>query len=238
MAPPSRATIEPASSNGNGEGETALYCRVSTEDQSAERQQNETFEYATERLGVSPAHVGVYLDKSTGRDIERKAFQQLMSRVREDSVDRVIVTEVSRLSRSLRDLSTVIETVVDEHDTGMHILDMNLALEPGDDDPYQRAFVNIMGTIAQLEADMIQERTRSGMLAAESQGKHLGKPPFGFDVNDGYLTPNEDYDTAVEVLERIERGESKRSTARFAGVSRSTVGRIVDRADLYREFAD
>lgn len=39
-----------------------------------------------------------------------------------------------------------------------------------------------------------------------------------------------------EILERIEKGESKRPVARFAGVSRSTVGRILDRAELYRDY--
>lgn len=158
-----------------------------------------------------------------------------MDQVCAGDVDRVIVLEVSRLSRSMRDLATPVETIVDESDTGLHILDISLAIEPGEDYPYQRAFLNIMGTIAQLEADMIRERTRSGIKAAKAAGKHTGRPPFGFDVNGGYLTPNENYDTAIEILERIEKGESKRSTARFAGVSRSTVGRILDRADLYRD---
>lgn len=133
-------------------------------------------------------------------------------------------------------LATTIETIVDEHDTGLHVLDMSLAIEPGDEgDPYQRAFMNIMGTIAQLEADMIRERTRSGIEAAKQTGKHTGRPPFGFDVADGYLTPNDEYDVVVEIVERIEKGESKRSTARFAGVSRATIDRILDRKDMYQE---
>lgn len=41
-------------------------------------------------------------------------------------------------------------------------------------------------------------------------------------------------DTAVEILKQIEKGKSKRSTARFAGVSWLTTGRIPDRANLYR----
>ena len=216
-------------------GHTALYTRVSTTDQSLDRQKEETWNYAAETLDVDPGDIEIYEDTGTGRDTQRDGYQSLMSDIRADEVARVIVLEVSRLSRSMRDLATTVETIVDESATGLHILDMNLALEPEDDDPYQRAFLNIMGTIAQLEADMIRERTRSGIEAAKAAGKHTGRPPFGFDVNEGYLTPNEDYDTAVEILERIEKGESKRSTARFAGVSRSTVGRILDRADLYRD---
>lgn len=137
----------------------------------------------------------------------------------------------------MHDLTTTVETIVDENDTGLHILDMNLSLESDEDDPYQRAFLNITGTIAQLEADMIRERVRSRIEAARSHSKHTGRVPFGFGVGpEGYLTPNEDYDLAVEVLERVAKGESKRATARFAGVSRSTVGRITDRVELYREF--
>ena len=217
-------------------GHTALYACVSTDDQSLARQKEETWNYATETLDVAPGEIEVYEDTDTGRDTQRDGYQELIQRVRDGEIARVIVLEVSRLNRSMRDLATTVETIVDESDTGLHILDMNLALEPGDDDPYQRAFLNIMGTIAQLEADMIRERTRSGIEAAKAAGKHTGRPPFGFDVNEGYLTPNENYDTAVEILERIEKGESKRSTARFAGVSRSTVGRILDRADLYRDY--
>lgn len=217
-------------------GTTALYARVSTADQSLDRQKEEMWTYATETIDVEPGQIEIYEDTGTGRDTERDGYQQLLNDVRSGDVDRVVALEVSRLSRSMRDLAATVETVVDENNAGLHILDMNLALEPGEDDPYQRAFLNIMGTIAQLEADMINERVRSGIEAAKRNGKHTGRPPFGFDVNDGYLTPNGDYDVAIAVIERIEKGESKRSTARFAGVSRSTVGRILDRKDLYREF--
>lgn len=85
---------------------------------------------------------------------------------------------------------------------------------------------------------MIRGRTRLGIEAAKQAGKHTGRPPFGFDVTNGYLTPNQDYDVAVEIIERIEKGESKRSTARFAGVSRATIDRILDRKDLYREHEE
>lgn len=191
---------------------------MSTEDQSLDRQKTEAWDYAVDDLGIDPSAIVVYQDKSTGRDTQRDGFQKLMTDVHNGAIDRVISLEVSRLSRSMRDLATTVEMIVDENDTGLHILDMNLAFEPDCDEPYQRAFLNIMGTIAQLESDMISERTRSGIEAAKRAGKHTGRPPFGFDTNRGYLTPNEDYDTAVKVLERIEKGKSKRSAARYGGV--------------------
>lgn len=220
------------------QGKTAIYVRVSTDDQSLDRQRNETWDYATETLGVPPKAIIVYEDTGTGRDTQRPGFQLMMERVQAGDVDRVIVLEVSRLSRSMRDLATTVDMLVDEYDTGLHIMNMNISLEPDCDEPYQRAFVNIMGSLAQLEADMIRERVRSGIEAAKAAGKHHGRPPFGFDSNDGYLSPNENYDIAVEVLDRIAKGESVRSTARYAGVTRSTVRRIAEREELYRESVD
>lgn len=55
-------------------GETALYCRVSTEDQSLNRQQTETYEYATERIGADPSTISVYEDKATRRNTDRDEF--------------------------------------------------------------------------------------------------------------------------------------------------------------------
>ena len=73
-----------------------------------------------------------------------------------------------------------------------------------------------------------------GLTAAREQGKHTGRAPFGFDVGpEGYLSPNEDFDTAVVILNELDRGDSKRSIAQSAGVSPSTVGRIEARRDIY-----
>ena len=202
-------------------GETALYCRVSTADQSLDRQQNETWEYATDHLDADPNTVTVYADKSTGRDTGRDEFQDLLSKIRDGAVDHVVVLELTRLTRSMRDLSELVDLFQD-HDTGLHIIDRGLDLSPTNSDPMAEAFVYLTGVFAQLEADMMRERTMSGIRAAQDAGKHTGRPPYGFD-------------TARAVIDRIEAGESVRSTARHAGIARSTVRNITDRKDLYRE---
>jgi len=216
-------------------GETALYCRVSTADQSLDRQQNETWEYATDHLDADPNTVTVYADTSTGRDTGRDEFQDLLSKIRDGAVDHVVVLELTRLTRSMRDLSELVDLFQD-HDTGLHIIDRGLDLSPTDSDPMAEAFVYLTGVFAQLEADMMRERTMSGIRAAQEAGKHTGRPPYGFDTDDeGYLIPNENFDTARAVIDRIEAGESVRSTARHAGIARSTVRNITDRKQLYRE---
>lgn len=47
---------------------------------------------------------------------------------------------------------------------------------------------------------MIRERARLGIEAAKQVDKHIGRPPFGFDVADGYLTPNEELDPQAEEI--------------------------------------
>ena len=220
--------------SGTNMGQTALYCRVSTEEQNLDRQRNETYDYAVDNLDVNPATIEVFSDKSTGRDTERDAFQELNSAIQDGGIDRVVVLELTRLTRSMRDLSEIINEFQD-YGTGLHIVDRTLDLDPHNSDPMSEAFIYLTGVFAQLEADMMKKRTLSGIRAAQKAGKHTGRPPYGFDTDtDGFLVPNENFDTALAIIERIEEeDESIRSTARHAGIARSTVRNIVDRKDLY-----
>lgn len=142
-------------------------------------------------------------------------------------IEQVIISEVSRLSRSVRDFAATVERIVDENGVGLHILDMEIALDPNDSDPYTRAFLTVAATFAELEAQIKRENTREGIAAARAQGKWHGRPPFGFDVGaEGYLSPNENYDTALVILDELDKGASKRGLARSTGVARGTIPRL------------
>ncbi len=213
---------------------TALYCRVSTADQDLSRQRQITSEYATDRLGVEPADIELYLDKQTGTNTDREGYRELMAAIEDGEIEQVIASEVSRISRSVRDFSATVERIVDEHSVGLHILDMGIALDPNDSDPYTRAFLTVAATFAELEAEIKRENVREGIAAAQEQGKWHGRPPFGFDVgSEGYLTPNDDYEKAIVVLDELDKGASKRELARSLGISRSTVRKIVDNRERY-----
>ena len=58
--------------------------------------------------------------------------------------------------------------------------------------------------------------------------------PFGFNVgSEGYLAPNNNYETALVVIDELDKGTSKRQLARRAGIARSTVRRIDENRDRY-----
>lgn len=213
----------------------ALYCRVNTDEQNLDRQRELTYEYATERLGVFPSAIKVYIDKGTGTNTDRRGYRDLMAGLEAGDIDRVVVSEGSRLSRSVRDFAASVERIVDEYDAALHVLDMCLDLDPNERDPYIRAFLSVAAMFAELEAEIKRQNTMQGLTAAREQVKHTGRAPFGFDVGpEGYFSPNEDFDTAVVILDQLNRGDSKRSIARGAGVSRSTVGRIEVRRGIYK----
>ena len=217
----------------------ALYVRVSTAEQSLARQRQLTYDYATDRLGVAPSSIQVYTDKRSGTNTDRSGYADLMADLTGGSIDRVVVSEVSWLSRSVRDFAEAVERIVDEHGAALHVLDMGLDLDPDDRDPYTRAFLSVAATFAELEADIKRENTRQGMAAAKSLGKQTSRPPFGFDVGpEGYPSPNDDFETALVILDRLDRGDSKRSVANSAGVSRQTVGRIEQRREVYENYED
>lgn len=91
-------------------------------------------------------------------------------------------------------------------------------------------------TFAELEAEIKRENVREGIAAAREQGKWHGRPPFGFDVGaEGYLVPNENYETARVILDELDKGESKRGLAQSTGVPRGTIQKIVENRERYTQ---
>ncbi len=212
----------------------ACYVRVSTDDQSLERQITATTEYAQERLGNELDRIQVYRDKSTGTDTSRDGYKRLMSDVSDGVIDAVIVNSVSRISRSIRDLDRTAEHIADGG-SELHILAEGLTMKPGEDDPYQKALFRLLGVFAELEADMIKHRVTEGIAARQSEEDyHHGRPPLGFDKDDGRLIETSEYDRIVTVLEMVTKDElSKRKAARELDTSRATINRALERGELY-----
>lgn len=210
------------------------YCRVSTEDQRIDRQLRATSEYAKSQLDVAPADIDVYRDKSTGTDTARDSYRSLMDDVVSGEVEIVVAKSVSRIARSIRDLDRTAERVT-EAGGELHIVDEGLVMQPETDDPYQNALFRLLGVFAQLEAELAQQRTREGIAARQAEaGYHHGRPPLGFESDNGHLIEAANYDQVVGVLELVGKDElSKRAAARELGTSRPTIDRALERAELY-----
>ncbi|ELZ93566.1 recombinase family protein [Haloferax volcanii] len=217
---------------------TAIYARVSTEDQSLDGQQQRCWDYCVEELGVEPANIEVYTDKATGANLARDGYDELMHAAENGDVDRVVVKEVSRIARNMRDLNRTVGKLCDDYGAALHVIDSGLEVNEDDDADGlfdDRLVMQILGIAAELEHKLTVERTKAGVEAAKNAGKHTGRPPFGFDTDsDGYLVPNDDYDRALAAIELVEEDdESIRAASRHTGIARATIRNILDREDLY-----
>jgi len=215
----------------------AAYVRVSTADQNLDRQLEATHDYAVDELGVDPAALEVYRDKSTGTDVERSGYQQLISDAEDGRLDAVVVHEVSRVARSISDLERTVERLRDAG-VAVHIVSERMVLRPDDDgeDPYQRALFQMLGVFAELDAKIKRQNIRQGIAARqESDDYHHGPAPIGFEKDGGELVESGDYHRVCEILDRVARDDmSQRQAAKELDCARKTIRTAIDeRAELY-----
>jgi len=212
--------------------QVARYHRVSTDQQNLDRQTSATADYCDRHF--QEAEREAFADADTGTDTDRDGYERLLDRVDDGEFDAVVVKSVSRISRSVRDL----QRTVDRFEAGgaeLHIIDESLVIAPGDDDPFQRAVFQLLGVFAELEAAMTRERVRQGIAARQDDDAyHHGPAPLGFQKDDGRLVEGPEIERVRATLELVDGDElSKRKAAQRLSCARSTIGRALERRELY-----
>jgi site-specific DNA recombinase len=123
----------------------------------------------------------------TGKNTDRPAFQRLLADVDAGKVDVIVVYKLDRFSRSLLDFLKLQEEL-DRRGCGVVSVTQNFNTA----DAMGRLILNVLMSFAQFEREMTAERIRDKVSAARRRGKWTGGPvPFGFDVKDKKLVPNE-----------------------------------------------
>lgn len=143
------------------------YARCSTNDskQDIERQVRELKAAGAQSLFVEYEH---------GDADEKKQLALLLERATPG--DEIITTEVSRLSRSTKQLCEMIERI-QKKKLKLEILgSITIDCRSGELDPMTKAFVQMSGIFAELELSMIRARVRSGMANAKAKGAKIGRP--------------------------------------------------------------
>jgi len=148
----------------------ALYLRVSTDEQTTERQERELRAVAVARGWKV---VEVYADNgfsgSKGRE-QRPAFDRLHKDATRRKFDIVMAWSVDRLGRSLKDLIGFLQEL---QAAGVELFLHQQALDTTT--PAWRAMFQMLGVFAEFERSMIVERVRSGMAKARANGTKSGK---------------------------------------------------------------
>lgn len=114
----------------------------------------------------------IYLEYESGTKENRAELNKLLSIVQ--SGDTILATEVSRITRSTKQLCDIIELAKDRHIKlvlGSFVVDCTKEL-----DPMTEGMLKMMGVFSELERNMISQRVKSGMQNAKKKGKTIGRP--------------------------------------------------------------
>lgn len=136
------------------------YARVSTTDQNLNMQIDALEKYGCERI---------YQEKITGTKKDRPQLAELMTILRPG--DKVVIYKLDRISRSTKHLIELSEFF---GKTGVEFISIQDSIDTST--PMGRFFFRVLASIAELERDIISERTRSGLESARARGKKGGRP--------------------------------------------------------------
>lgn len=133
------------------------YARVSTEDQNLDLQ-----------LSALAGCDRIFQDRMSGARADRPGLQEALSHLRNGDV--LAVYKLDRLGRSVKDLVTLVNELEAK---GIHFQSLTDQIDTST--PAGRFFFHVMASLAQMERELIVERTRAGLEAAKKQGRTGGR---------------------------------------------------------------
>ena len=119
----------------------------------------------------------IYLEYESGTKADRAEFGKLLDIVRPG--DTILATEVSRITRSTKQLCEIIEFAKRQRIKlvmGTFVVDCSREL-----DPMTEGMLKMMGVFSEMERNIISQRVKSGMDNAKAKGKAIGRPPVTAD---------------------------------------------------------
>ena len=137
------------------------YARVSTRDQNLELQQEALVKAGCQKI---------YEDQVSGARVDRPGLSKALEMLREH--DTLVVWKLDRLGRSVKQL---VDLVGELHKRGIQFQSLTDAIDTGT--PSGRFFFHVMASLAEMERELIIERTRAGLEVAKQLGRKGGRKP-------------------------------------------------------------
>src|SRR6266567_3034605 len=178
------------------------YARVSTDDQDTAVQAAALKSAGCERI---------YREKASGGRWDRPELHRLLDQLRKGDV--LVVWKLDRLSRSLRDVLTIMERL---GDSGAGFRSLTEAIDTTT--PAGRMMMQMVGAFAEFERAMLRERTKAGLESARREGRIGGRRPK--------LSPQQQ----AEIRQMVSRGhKTAADAARLFRIHPATVCRLLAR---------
>lgn len=174
----------------------------------------------------------------SGKTLERPGMQEILSLCKSRQVSHVIVYKLDRLTRSTKDLLSLVEDVFQKNNVQFHSLTEKIDTSSA----MGKFFLTIMGAMAQMEREQISERTKDALSYKKEKGERLGAPALGYRVeNKEVIAIDEEAETFSYIIklrgqgltlqEIVDRLDAEgRRTKRGGKWYRKTVANILERA--------
>jgi len=205
------------------------YVRVSTEEQAREGISIEAQEERIRALATAKGWNLLEIIKDpgySGKNLSRPGIMSLIDSCRRGTVNVVIVNKVDRLTRKQKDLWYLLEEIFEANQVGFvsvtEAFDTTTAAG--------KAFLGMLGTFAQLERDLVSERTREALSHKRAKGEWVGRMPTGFRMSDdGKLDQDPKALKMIARAKRLRReGASFGDISRALGTPKTTIYKLVN----------
>jgi len=190
------------------------YLRVSTSNQDLDQQRLAIWDYAqTHRLSIDEF---VSAKASSQKSLAQRGINDLL--VRLQPTDVLLVSELSRLGRSVSQIIFLIEKLVAKQ---IRLVAIKEGIDLlGKADLQTKVMITLFSLFAEIERDLISERTKEGLAAARAKGKIIGRPK-------GVLGKSRLDGKEKEIQLLLQKGVSKSAIARILEVPDPTLRHFI-----------
>lgn len=193
---------------------TIAYLRISTGSQDLANQKLAVLDYARQKRFAIDRFIEAQASSRKGRDQRR--IEELLGTLA--AGDRLVVSELSRLGRSLSQVIQIVDELVRRKVRFIAIKEA-IRLE-GKQYLQTKVMIALFGLFAEVERDLISERTKEGLAAARARGRLLGRPK-------GSLGKSKLDGKEGEIRMLLEKEVSKASIAKIVGVSSTNLRHFI-----------
>ncbi|RLC89158.1 MAG: recombinase family protein [Chloroflexi bacterium] len=158
------------------------YVRVSTVDQTESglslKYQEQKIKAYCEALDINLVETATDAGFS-GKSLNRPAIQELIGIIKKKKIDAVVILKLDRLTRSVKDLGFFVELLEKSSIALISVQDsINTTTAAG------RLILNVLGSVAQWEAEAVGERTKAALSVKKAAGERVGTIPYGYSLAD------------------------------------------------------
>lgn len=204
------------------------YIRVSTEDQAREgvSMDNQEEKIKAYAMVKDLDLVDIIVDAGiSAKDLEREGVQKVLGILQDGKAGALIVYKLDRLTRSTKDLLTLVYDVFIPNDIALHSINETLDTTTANG----RFFITMLGGIATWERETISERTKDALSHKKGKNEWLGRIPYGFKIESNHLIEDVDQMKVIQKAKRLRRtGKSIRDIAKRLNLSRGYIHKIVN----------